>query len=158
MPFQPRSTTPRGPPVPPRAAPALKKPPPPPQKEIAAAAPARAATGIITTETDDGTELPMRLNNRVFIDGRNQLYGESLFHRYNNMVASKDAWARDAERYGINTALVDYSIPGADRFVARLYADRRWRLVFFDEKDPRSSFFELPILALDLDEPGLLKS
>lgn len=31
-------------------------------------------------------------------------------------------------------------------------------VVFFDEKDPRSSFFELPILALDLDEPGLLKS
>ena len=28
---------------------------------------------------------------------------------------------------------------------------------FFDEKDARSSFFELPILALDLDEPGLLK-
>jgi predicted PilT family ATPase len=31
-------------------------------------------------------------------------------------------------------------------------------VVFFDEKDARSSFFELPILALDLDEPGLLKS
>jgi hypothetical protein len=30
-------------------------------------------------------------------------------------------------------------------------------VLFFDEKDPRSSFFELPILALDLDEPGLLK-
>jgi hypothetical protein len=29
--------------------------------------------------------------------------------------------------------------------------------LFFDEKDARSSFFELPILALDLDEPGLLK-
>jgi hypothetical protein len=31
-------------------------------------------------------------------------------------------------------------------------------VVFFDEKDPRASFFELPILALDLDEPGLLKN
>ena len=31
-------------------------------------------------------------------------------------------------------------------------------VVFFDEKDARSSFFELPILGLDLDEPGLLKS
>ena len=31
-------------------------------------------------------------------------------------------------------------------------------VLFFDEKDGRSSFFELPILALDLDEPGLLKS
>ena len=30
-------------------------------------------------------------------------------------------------------------------------------VVFFDEKDGRSSYFELPILALDLDEPGLLK-
>jgi hypothetical protein len=29
--------------------------------------------------------------------------------------------------------------------------------LFFDEKDARSSYFELPILALDLDEPGLLK-
>ena len=31
-------------------------------------------------------------------------------------------------------------------------------VLFFDEKDARSSYFELPILALDLDEPGLLKS
>ncbi len=31
-------------------------------------------------------------------------------------------------------------------------------VLFFDEKDARSSFFELPILAVDLDEPGLLKS
>jgi hypothetical protein len=30
-------------------------------------------------------------------------------------------------------------------------------VLFFDEKDPRSSYFELPILALDLDEPSLLK-
>ena len=29
-------------------------------------------------------------------------------------------------------------------------------VLFFDEKDARSAFFELPILALDLDEPGLL--
>src|SRR5262249_39504640 len=31
-------------------------------------------------------------------------------------------------------------------------------VLFFDEKDARSSYFELPILAMDLDEPGLLKS
>jgi uncharacterized protein DUF3126 len=30
-------------------------------------------------------------------------------------------------------------------------------VLFFDEKDARYSYFELPILALDLDEPGLLK-
>jgi hypothetical protein len=30
-------------------------------------------------------------------------------------------------------------------------------VLFFDETDARSSYFELPILALDLDEPGLLK-
>ena len=30
-------------------------------------------------------------------------------------------------------------------------------ILFFDEKDARSSFLEMPILALDLDEPGLLK-
>jgi hypothetical protein len=31
-------------------------------------------------------------------------------------------------------------------------------VLFFDDEDPRSSYFELPILAVDLDEPGLLKS
>jgi len=31
-------------------------------------------------------------------------------------------------------------------------------VLFFDEKDVRSSILEMPILALDLDEPGLLKS
>jgi len=35
--------------------------------------------------------------------------------------------------------------------------DEYLRVLFFDEKDARSSYFELPILALDLDEPGLLK-
>ena len=30
-------------------------------------------------------------------------------------------------------------------------------VLFFDEKDARSSFFELPILALDLDEPGVVQ-
>jgi hypothetical protein len=30
-------------------------------------------------------------------------------------------------------------------------------VLFFDDKDARSSYFELPILGLDLDEPGLLK-
>jgi Protein of unknown function (DUF3126) len=30
-------------------------------------------------------------------------------------------------------------------------------VLFFDDKDVRSSYLELPILALDLDEPGLLK-
>jgi len=30
-------------------------------------------------------------------------------------------------------------------------------VLFFDEKDARSSYLELPILALDLDQPGLLK-
>jgi hypothetical protein len=30
-------------------------------------------------------------------------------------------------------------------------------VLFFDETDARSSYLELPILALDLDEPGLLK-
>jgi hypothetical protein len=31
-------------------------------------------------------------------------------------------------------------------------------VLFFDEDDARSSYFELPILGLDLDEPGLLKA
>ncbi|MCC6778553.1 MAG: DUF3126 family protein [Hyphomicrobiales bacterium] len=30
-------------------------------------------------------------------------------------------------------------------------------VLFFDEKDARASYFELPILAIDLDEPGLLR-
>lgn len=30
-------------------------------------------------------------------------------------------------------------------------------VLFFDEKDARSSYFELPILGLDLDEPGLVQ-
>jgi hypothetical protein len=42
---------------------------------------------------------------------------------------------------------------------AEVYVGREYiGVLFFDEKDSRSSYFELPILALDLDEPGLLKS
>jgi hypothetical protein len=36
---------------------------------------------------------------------------------------------------------------------AEVYVDKEYiGVLFFDEKDPRSSYFELPILALDLDE------
>ena len=42
--------------------------------------------------------------------------------------------------------------------LAEVYVGQEYiGVLFFDEKDARSSFFELPILALDLDEPGLLK-
>lgn len=42
---------------------------------------------------------------------------------------------------------------------AEVYVGKEYiGVLFFDEKDARSSYFELPILALDLDEPGLLKS
>jgi hypothetical protein len=38
---------------------------------------------------------------------------------------------------------------------AEVYIDKEYiGVLFFDEKDARSSYFELPILALDLDEPG----
>jgi hypothetical protein len=41
---------------------------------------------------------------------------------------------------------------------AEVYVGREYiGVLFFDEKDARSSFFELPILGVDLDEPGLLK-
>jgi hypothetical protein len=41
---------------------------------------------------------------------------------------------------------------------AEVYVGREYiGVLFFDEKDARSSFFELPILGDDLDEPGLLK-
>jgi hypothetical protein len=41
---------------------------------------------------------------------------------------------------------------------AEVYIDKEYiGVLFFDEKDPRSSYFELPILALDLDEPSLPK-
>jgi hypothetical protein len=36
---------------------------------------------------------------------------------------------------------------------AEVYVDKEYiGVLFFDEKDPRSSYFELPILALDLEE------
>jgi Protein of unknown function (DUF3126) len=42
---------------------------------------------------------------------------------------------------------------------AEVYVGKEYiGVLFFDEKDARCSYFELPILALDLDEPGLLKS
>ena len=42
---------------------------------------------------------------------------------------------------------------------AEVYVGKEYiGVLFFDEKDARASYFELPILALDLDEPGLLKS
>jgi uncharacterized protein DUF3126 len=42
---------------------------------------------------------------------------------------------------------------------AEVYVGKEYiGVLFFDEKDARSSFFELPILAMDLDEPGLVKN
>jgi Protein of unknown function (DUF3126) len=42
---------------------------------------------------------------------------------------------------------------------AEVYVGKEYiGVLFFDEKDARSSYFELPILAVDLDQPGLLRS
>lgn len=72
---------------------------------------------------------------RVFIDGRQEVYGEEFWKQvYFRILAGGQGWEETLERYGVNLALLRYS---GGRYRHRigelLWASPRWTLVYWDD-------------------------
>ncbi len=72
---------------------------------------------------------------RVYIDGRLDVYPPGFLHRYHRMMDTGDGWEEQVLQYDIAAALVDYgesSTAGGD-LRARLRRDPDWACVFFGD-------------------------
>lgn len=69
----------------------------------------------------------------VFIDGRLEVYDRDFFATYIDGLLSPAAWRRDADRFGIQSALVFHRWSSRQNLVAALLRDPRWALVYHDE-------------------------
>jgi tetratricopeptide (TPR) repeat protein len=69
----------------------------------------------------------------VFIDGRLEVYDAPFFARYSAAINNPRAWEQDADRLGVNTAILFHRWPNRHRLLQALIASRRWALVYYDE-------------------------
>ncbi len=98
---------------------------------------ARAATlpGRLYNDVATGGYLawddPLRTG--VFIDGRLEVYDTAFFTDYVRAMYDQTLWQEEADRYGIQTAIVFHRWENRRRLVERLVQDRRWSLVYADE-------------------------
>jgi tetratricopeptide (TPR) repeat protein len=75
---------------------------------------------------------------RVFIDGRNEVFGEALFEEYGNALIGAPGWEATLTKHGVQTALLTYTQvhPFArteTRLHELLYESSRWALVYWDD-------------------------
>jgi len=90
--------------------------------------------GPIFNNFDIGSFLIWKLpEERVFIDGRPEAYpADFIQNTYIKMQEDPAVWARESERYGINTVFWNYQdiTPWSQAFVARITQDPQWRTVY----------------------------
>ncbi|MEE9613458.1 MAG: tetratricopeptide repeat protein [Thermodesulfobacteriota bacterium] len=67
---------------------------------------------------------------KVFFDGRWEVYGEEFFRRYNAMVTDPAHFKAAAGSYGVNYVLLDYTAPEFFGLTGFLSKDPSWRLVY----------------------------
>jgi len=72
---------------------------------------------------------------RVYVDGRLDVYPPGFLHRYHRMMDTGDGWEEQVLQYEIAAALVDYkeSSPAGDDLRERLRRDPDWACVFFGD-------------------------
>jgi tetratricopeptide (TPR) repeat protein len=66
---------------------------------------------------------------KVFFDGRWEVYGDDFFERYNTVLNNPDYFNFMAKSYGVNYALVEHS----SGFPLLLYRDPAWVIVYCDD-------------------------
>lgn len=67
-------------------------------------------------------------SHKVFVDGRDDFYGESFLEKYADVLNVKYEWENILDGFGVNTILLPVNAPLA----GALKESRRWRLVFDD--------------------------
>jgi len=94
-------------------------------------------SGNIFNFFNDGSYLIYRLypNNKVFIDGRTELYGKGIFEEYLRIInADKKAISESFEKYSINTAVLTNDDISLKNLAPFFYNNPQWMLVYLDEE------------------------
>lgn len=92
--------------------------------------------GNIFNLFNHGSYLIYRLypKNKVFIDGRTELYGEDFFKNYKKVLAGNKSSIEDAlKEYNINTAFLSTDILNIRALLNYFFNNPAWALVYFDE-------------------------
>ncbi len=90
--------------------------------------------GRLVNNYDIGGYLMWRFGPRrkVFIDGRNMVYGEAFYIRYREALLNPEAWCRLLRRSGCEWIILRHESVDMDGPVRWLYRDRDWALCFAD--------------------------
>jgi hypothetical protein len=73
------------------------------------------------------------IGDGVFIDGRLEVYDSAFVTEFVNARSSPERWQADADRYGIQTAIIFHQFVPEAMLTERLANDDRWSLVYVDE-------------------------
>ncbi|MEE9614687.1 MAG: tetratricopeptide repeat protein [Thermodesulfobacteriota bacterium] len=71
--------------------------------------------------------------HKVFIDGRNDVYGEELYREYLDAHSDPDVWERLVQRYALDWVILEYSRDyGGKERMPHLQANPEWALIYWD--------------------------
>lgn len=125
--------------------------------------------GPLYNELGFGGYLVHRLypEHRIFIDGRNELYGKEFYQRYIDTLQYPDQWYDLAREYDFQLALLNVRSPIDDLLVKTLYGDPDWALIQHDgtsalfarqggTNDAAIAELATDLGALDAPPPGVL--
>jgi hypothetical protein len=87
--------------------------------------------GVMFNEYTWGGYLEYRLypNQRVFIDGDNDFFGEALVREYLDVINARDGWESVLEKYNVQWVIV----PPQRALAGELARSEHWREVYRDE-------------------------
>ena len=74
-------------------------------------------------------------DEKVFVDGRPEAYGQEFFDKiYKPMQEDPAIWAKLSEQYNVNYILFAYTdiTPWAQTFLNRISKDKNWPMVYLD--------------------------
>lgn len=92
--------------------------------------------GPIFNGFEAGSYLIWRLypSDKVFIDGRTEVYGREFMGRFVRAVNNFERWKELDKRFGFNAVILDYSSTDLYYYLIRnLYEDKQWKLVYFGD-------------------------
>jgi len=69
----------------------------------------------------------------VYVDGRLEVYDTPFFGSYLSNMSKPDAWKKDADARGIQSAMVFHRWGNRHGFIRMLMSTPDWRLVYYDE-------------------------
>lgn len=92
-----------------------------------------AADGAMFNDYNSGSFLIWALpDHRVFVDGRNQLYGDAFLEQYLAALGSSEEWRALRDRHRLTWAFLDAQLGPTQLFRRRLREEEGWRLMWVD--------------------------